>query len=158
VGVFTYSAEEGSPAAGMPDPVPHRVAQARRRELMRRQRLISAERRRAWVGREVDVLVESISSEGRRAVGRTEGQAPEIDGVVRLTSGARQPRMASGQFIRALVRRSSAYDLDASLLDILESAPATSPPLDGPAPGAVRSLIPLSSLIPAASGPLAGTL
>jgi ribosomal protein S12 methylthiotransferase len=119
VGVFTYSPEEGSPAAAMPDPVPKRVAQARRRELMRRQREISAARRRRWVGRTIEVLVENISQDGRRGVGRSQGQAPEIDGVVRLRSSARAfaAPLVPGQFVSAHVTGSTAYDLEAIVLD-----------------------------------------
>jgi ribosomal protein S12 methylthiotransferase len=117
VGVFTYSQEEGSPAATMPDPVPKRVAQERRRELMRRQHEISAARRRRWVGRTIELLMEKASPDGRRGAGRSAGQAPEIDGVVRLTSPARLAPLVPGQFIRALVKGSTAYDLDAVLVD-----------------------------------------
>src|SRR5207247_4277949 len=62
VGVFPYSREEGSPAHGMGEQVPRRMAQARRSELMRRQSAISAARRQRWLGRELEVLVERVSS------------------------------------------------------------------------------------------------
>lgn len=111
VGVFTYSREEGSPAAAMPDQVPQRVAQARRRELMRRQKKISAARRRRWVGREIEVLIERVSPDGRRGMGRSQGQAPEIDGVVRLTAGKQTTPLIPGGFVRAQVHGHTAYDL-----------------------------------------------
>jgi len=113
VGVFTYSREEGSPAAALPGQVPKRVAQGRRRELMRRQREISAARRRRWVGRTIEVLVEKAEPDGRRGVGRSQGQAPEIDGVVRLRSSARAAPLVPGQFVFAHVTGSTAYDLEA---------------------------------------------
>ena len=113
VGVFAYSQEEGSPAARMPEQVPKRVAQARRRELMQRQQEISAARRRRWVGRTLEVLVEKAAPDGRRGVGRSQGQAPEIDGMIRLTSPARATPLVPGEFVQAHVRGSTAYDLDA---------------------------------------------
>jgi ribosomal protein S12 methylthiotransferase len=113
VGVFTYSREEGSPAAALPDQVPKRVAQARRRALMQSQREISAARRRRWVGRELEVLVEQAAPGGRRGRGRSQGQAPEIDGIVRLTGSARSAPLMPGQFVRATVEGSTAYDLNA---------------------------------------------
>lgn len=116
VGVFPFSREEGSPAHDMPGQVPRRVAEARRGALMRRQRELSASQRRRWVGRELEVLVERTTADGRRGVGRSEGQAPEIDGVVRLRSGARRPPLVPGQFLRALVTGSTSYDLDARVL------------------------------------------
>ncbi len=118
VGVFTYSREEGSPAATMAEPVPVKVARARRGALMRRQREISAARRQRWVGRDVEVLVESVAADGRRGVGRTQGQAPEIDGVVRLTAGAREAPLVAGRFVHAFVTGSTAYDLQARLTPI----------------------------------------
>jgi ribosomal protein S12 methylthiotransferase len=80
---------------------------------MRRQREISTARRQRWVGREIEVLVEKVSPDGRRGVGRSEGAAPEIDGVVRLRTGARNPRLIPGQFVQARVTNHSAYDLTA---------------------------------------------
>src|SRR5262249_49713097 len=112
-GVFAFSREEGSAAHAMEAQVPRRVAQERRSELMRRQRVISSARRRQWVDREVEVLVEQASPDGRRGVGRTEGQAREIDGVVGLTAGARQPALRAGEFVRVQVYGSTAYDLRA---------------------------------------------
>jgi ribosomal protein S12 methylthiotransferase len=156
VGVFTYSAEEGSSAAAMANPVPGREAQARRRELMRRQRQISAARRQAWLGREVEVLVERVSADGLSGTGRTQGQAPEIDGVVRLRAGARQARLESGQFVQALVRGSTAYDLDARLLSITQHPSAGSTPSEKPTADG-QPFIPLSTLIPASAGSLVGT-
>jgi ribosomal protein S12 methylthiotransferase len=116
VGVFPFSREEGSPAHDMGEQVARKLAQERRRELMRRQRAISAARRRQWLGRDLEVLVERVSSDGQRAVGRSQGQAPEIDGVIRLSRGVRQPPFVPGQFVRALIRGSSTYDLEARLL------------------------------------------
>ena len=116
VGVFSYSREEGSPAHGHGEQVPRRLAQARRSKLMRRQRAISAARRQRWLGRDLEVLIERVSSDGQRAVGRSQGQAPEINGVIRLSRTARQPRFVPGHFVRALIRGSSTYDLDARIL------------------------------------------
>jgi ribosomal protein S12 methylthiotransferase len=84
---------------------------------MRRQREISAARRRRWVGRTIEVLVENISQDGGRGVGRSQGQAPEIDGVVRLRSSARAfaAPLVPGQFVSAHVTGSTAYDLEAIL-------------------------------------------
>jgi ribosomal protein S12 methylthiotransferase len=129
VGVFTYSPEEGSPAAAMPDPVPKRVALARRRELMRRQREISAARRRRWIGRTMEVLVEQAPPDGRRGIGRSQGQAPEIDGIVRLTRRAGAAPLVPGQFVSAHVSGSTAYDLDAAVVDRLSGALTPTPTL-----------------------------
>jgi len=127
VGVFTFSQEQGSAAAAMPEQVPKRVAQERRRVLMRRQREISAARRKGWIGQEIDVLVEQMSPDGRRGVGRSEGAAPEIDGVVRLRARVRGPRLTPGQFVRSRVTGSTAYDLTATCLPTGEQLFADEP-------------------------------
>ena len=84
---------------------------------MRRQREISAACRRRWVGRTIEVLVEKAAPDGRRGVGRSQGQAPEIDGVVRLRSSARAAPLVPGQFVFAHVTGSTAYDLEATVTD-----------------------------------------
>jgi ribosomal protein S12 methylthiotransferase len=117
VGVFSYSHEEGTHAATLPDLVPPKVIEARRRELLRIQRTISKKKLRALRGRELEVLVEGKSDESEYVLmGRHEGQAPEIDGQVYLTiksDVAPQP----GDFVRARVTHSAEYDLAAEIVD-----------------------------------------
>jgi ribosomal protein S12 methylthiotransferase len=80
VGVFTYSAEEGTAAAALPNPVPEEVKAERYDRLMALQQQISLESNQAQVGRTLDVLVEG-SGDGLH-VGRSYRDAPEIDGLV----------------------------------------------------------------------------
>ena len=61
VGAFSYSPQPGTPAAGLPDPVPHELATERYGRLMELAQGISLERNRELVGRELDVLVESAA-------------------------------------------------------------------------------------------------
>jgi ribosomal protein S12 methylthiotransferase len=104
VGVFLYSREEGTPAADLAGQVPEGEKRARRDRVMATQARIAARRGAALVGREVDVLVEERRGPG--LVGRTAGQAPEIDGVIHLT-GQADP----GTIVRARVTAADAYDL-----------------------------------------------
>jgi ribosomal protein S12 methylthiotransferase len=117
VGVFSYSNEEGTHAATLGDPVPAKVIETRRRELLRIQRAISKKKLRALRGRELDVLVEGKSDESEYVLmGRHEGQAPEIDGQVYLTlTGDTTPQ--PGDFVRARITHSAEYDLAAEVLD-----------------------------------------
>ena len=81
LGVFSYSDEEGSGAFHLGDKVPARTIEARRRSLMRQQQSISRKSRARQVGRRFDLLVEGPSEETPLLwEGRTEHQAPEIDG------------------------------------------------------------------------------
>jgi ribosomal protein S12 methylthiotransferase len=108
VGVFTYSVEEGTPSAAMEPKVPGRTKTARKEALMRRQQAISHECNRRWVGRELEVLVESRSPlDPTTVVGRSFRDAPEVDGQVYVKRCAANP----GSFVRARVVEARAYDL-----------------------------------------------
>ena len=112
VGCFTFSPQSESPAAFEPNPVPERVKKRRQRQLMEVAQQVSAIKNRALAGREIDVLVESMPTEQRDGlegdfvVGRSYRDAPEVDGVVLLRG-----QFAPGDFVRARVTQTLAYDL-----------------------------------------------
>ncbi|MBI5288400.1 MAG: 30S ribosomal protein S12 methylthiotransferase RimO [Chloroflexi bacterium] len=112
VGCFTFSPQSESPAAHEPNPVLERVKKRRQRQLMEVAQQVSIIKNRAMVGREIDVLVESMSAgpmEGIGTdfvVGRSYRDAPEVDGLV-LLRGTHAP----GDFVRSRVTQSLAYDL-----------------------------------------------
>jgi ribosomal protein S12 methylthiotransferase len=111
VGVFTYSEEEGTAAAALPDDVPARTKAARQRRLMQLQQSIVARRMAARLGQQVDVLVDGPSPEHDLVVqGRLEGQAPEIDPVVYFTD-CDPTTLESGQLVRARIVEARGYDL-----------------------------------------------
>ena len=113
VGVFRYSHEDGTHSGTMEDLVPADVIEARANELMAIQQKISKKRLKARIGDEITVLVEGESDESELLLqGRHAGQAPEVDGVVILTSGAAEP----GELRRAKVTHATEYDLVAKLL------------------------------------------
>ncbi|MFH0902992.1 MAG: 30S ribosomal protein S12 methylthiotransferase RimO [Pseudomonadota bacterium] len=112
VGVFAFSPEEGTASALLPDRIPAKVARQRSRALMRLQQGISRRRQQLLVGRTIEVLVEGVAEESELLlVGRSAGQAPEIDGVVYLTDGTAAP----GEIVRARVTQAAEYDLVASI-------------------------------------------
>jgi len=123
-GIFTYSQEEGTPSARYPDQIPERVKRERRAEAMRVQQEISYRRRLARVGEEVLVLLESEKSP-RVLAGRTEGQAPEIDGnvLVRRPAGrgaavaAARAEVQPGQFVRVRLTGARPYDYLGEVVD-----------------------------------------
>ncbi len=111
-GAFTYSVEPGTVSALLPHRVDPEVAAERQQTLMEIQRQISRERGEAMVGREIDVLVEGVSSESEHLMeGRWYGQAPGIDGVTYLADRQVPP----GSLVRARVTQASDYDLAATL-------------------------------------------
>jgi ribosomal protein S12 methylthiotransferase len=96
----------------LPNRVDPDVALARQQTLMEIQREISRARHEAMVGREIEVLVEGVSSESDLLLeGRWFGQAPGIDGVTYLADGQVPP----GSLVRARVTQGADYDLAASL-------------------------------------------
>lgn len=88
VGVFTYSPEEGTPAASMGDPVPADEKEARAGELRAIHSRFMDRRNRKRIGTVVQGLIEGVSEESDLLLqGRTWDQAPEIDGVLYVTAG-----------------------------------------------------------------------
>ena len=110
VGCFAYSPVDGAAANALPDPIPEPLREERRARFMAVQAAISASRLRARVGREIDVLVDSI--EGGSAIARSSADAPEIDGVVRIADAA---GLAPGRFARVRVTLADEHDLHAQL-------------------------------------------
>jgi ribosomal protein S12 methylthiotransferase len=113
MGAFTYSREEGTPAASLPQHLAPRVKEHRRHLLMERQREISSAYNRSLIGRQLRVLVDRFSDEEQMWEGRYEGQAPEIDGVVYLQA----EHLTPGTFVRAEITQATEYDLIAHPLD-----------------------------------------
>ncbi len=108
VGCFKYSPEEGTPGGTMPNQVDDATKDRRHDELMEAQMEISREKHRAFVGREIDVLVEGLSEETELLLqGRMSQQAPEIDGVVLINDGQAQ----IGEMVRVRITDSMDYDL-----------------------------------------------
>jgi ribosomal protein S12 methylthiotransferase len=105
LGVFTYSPEEGTAAAKLPRRVPRRTAQARLNAIMKAQSKISLKKNRALIGSTKRVLVDRM--EDLVLIGRTEGQAPEIDGVVYLSEVDAMP----GEFVDVKITDAREYDL-----------------------------------------------
>ena len=111
-GAFTFSVEPGTVSALLPRRVEPDVAVERQQKLMEIQRQISLAHHEAMVGREVDVLVEGVSSESEYLMeGRWYGQAPGIDGVTYLSDR----QVAPGSLVRARITQGSDYDLAATL-------------------------------------------
>ncbi|QVQ25787.1 30S ribosomal protein S12 methylthiotransferase RimO [Achromobacter deleyi] len=111
VGCFQYSPVEGAPANLLDNPVPDDVKQDRWERFMALQQSISTARLAMKVGREIDVLIDEVDEDG--AVGRSSGDAPEIDGCVYVSS---EKPLKAGDMVRARVTDSDEYDLWADAL------------------------------------------
>jgi len=108
LGVFTYSVEEGTPAATMPGQVPADVMAARAHQVQDLQDSLVWERQKALYGTKQTVLVDGASADPAFPFeGRTAGQAPEIDGVVYL----RDPKLSPGRFAEVRIVEVDGYEL-----------------------------------------------
>jgi len=108
LGVFAYSQEEDTPAGKRQDQVLPEVREQRREQIMKLQQGISLERQQRWVGRVVTVLVEQKQPDGQW-MGRTEGDAPEIDGQVYIKST--ETSIQVGDLIKVRILEADSYDL-----------------------------------------------
>ena len=106
-GVFTYSCEEGTAAALMDDQVAPELAEERKDALMRLQIDISLEANEKLVGEVVEVIVDG--EEEDYYIGRTKGDAPDIDNGVMFTVNGAPPE--PGDFIRVRITDAMDYDL-----------------------------------------------
>ena len=121
LGVFAYSDEEGSGAFGIEGKVPARTIERRRRELMKIQQRISKKGKAAWLGREIEVLVEGESEESPLLwEGRSQSHAPEIDGVIYINDFGPYQELTAGRFYRCEITESHDYDVVARVLAISE--------------------------------------
>ena len=108
LGVFTYSAEEGTPAVDMPDPVSTEVMAERAQQVQDLQDRLAWPRQKVLYGTRQTVLVDGPSPDPAFPFeGRTAGQAPEIDGVVLL----RDRRLTPGRFAEVSIVEVDGYEL-----------------------------------------------
>ncbi len=110
VGAFAYSPVEGAAANALPGALPEAVREERKARLMRHQEDISTQRLEAKIGRTLTVLVDDIDEEG--AVARTEGDAPDIDGLVYIADGH---DLEIGEFAEVTITDCDVHDLYATV-------------------------------------------
>jgi ribosomal protein S12 methylthiotransferase len=112
-GCFAYSPVEGATANSLPDPVPAEERESRRARFMAVAEQVSADKLRARIGAEMQVLIDSAPALGRRGgVGRSYADAPEIDGTVRLLPPEKASKtLKVGEFTRARIVATEGHDL-----------------------------------------------
>ena len=108
LGVFTYSPEEDTPAATMPDQIEESVKEDRQAALMELQQDIAFEQAEDMIGREVLVMIEGKIADENAYVGRTYKDAPNVDGLIFVNT---DEELMSGDFARVKVTGALEYDL-----------------------------------------------
>lgn len=114
LGVFTYSPEEDTPAATMPDQVAEEVKEARRDEIMELQQEISYDKGTDRIGQELLVMIEGKVADESAYIGRTYGDAPKVDGYIFVQTGE---LLMTGDFAKVRVTGALEYDLIGELAD-----------------------------------------
>ena len=108
LGVFTYSKEDGTPAAKMSPQIPARVKKKRQKELMLLQQEIAFEAAQEMEGRVVDALVEGQLVGEHVYLARTYKDAPGIDGALFIET---QRELMTGDLVKVKITGSREYDL-----------------------------------------------
>ena len=113
LGVFTYSPEENTPAAEMPDQISEEVKEDRQAELMELQQEIAFDLAEDMIGREVLVMIEGKVADENAYVGRTYRDAPNVDGLIFINT---DEELMSGDFAKVKVTGAMEYDLIGELM------------------------------------------
>jgi ribosomal protein S12 methylthiotransferase len=111
VGCFAYSPVDGASANDLPGALPDEVREERRQRLMEFQEDISTQRLEEKIDREMIVLVDEVDEDG--AVARSEGDAPDIDGLVHILDGQ---DLEVGDFVRVRITDCDVHDLYAEIV------------------------------------------
>ena len=117
MGAFGYSDQEGATAFALDEKLPAREIEQRRKHLMQIQRRISKKKKKALVGRELELLLEGVSEESDLLLeGRTPRHAPEIDGKVFVNDVPEGLQPVPGEFYRCQITEAHDYDLVAKII------------------------------------------
>ena len=116
LGCFAYSPVEGATANQLANPVPEELRRERQERVMAHQAPISQKRLQRWVGRRARVLIDAMDEEEGCLMARGPGDAPEIDGIVRIwpnPSSRHAMPVRLGEWAEVDIVESDAYDLEA---------------------------------------------
>ena len=113
LGVFTYSPEEDTPAATMPEQIEESVKEDRQADIMELQQEIAFDKAEDMIGQEVLVMIEGKVADENAYVGRTYKDAPNVDGMIFIHTDA---DLMSGDFAKVKVTGAAEYDLIGELL------------------------------------------
>lgn len=113
LGVFMYSQEEDTPAAGFPDQIPEDVKEERQADIMELQQEIAFQNAEKKKGAEVVAMIEGKVADENAYVGRTYMDAPNVDGLIFVHT---DQELMTGDFVKVRVNGSYEYDLIGELL------------------------------------------
>lgn len=112
LGAFAYSREEGTRAANIGNMVGEKIKQERLFEVLSLQREISLKRNLSLIGKQIEVIVDEVGE--KNSIGRTYGDALEIDGMVRIYGA----KIKAGKFVQVRITKAEEYDLEGNIVKI----------------------------------------
>lgn len=114
LGAFSYSAEDGTPAAKFHDQIPSTVKEKRRKKIMRIQQEVSQSNLKEKIGCVYECLIENITDDGEYYIGRSYMDVPSEDGVIYI---AYHPEYMINEFVHVKITSSSIYDLYGEIVE-----------------------------------------
>ena len=118
LGAFTYSKEEGTPAAKMPNQVHGNTKKSRYNKLMEKQQKISKDKLEEKVGKTLETLIENVSFDGKYLIGRTINDVPEIDGLIYIKKPENlKENEVVNTFVKCKIEKVNEYDLIGKIVD-----------------------------------------
>lgn len=116
LGVFSYSKEEGTPAAKYEKQIHYRIKQQRNEAIMNIQKEIVSEKLEKLLLKETEVLVEGVTKDNKFYIARTINDIPDVDGVVYLNR--RTDKDLIGRFVKCIILKHNGYDLIGEIVSI----------------------------------------
>ena len=108
LGAFSYSAEDGTPAAKFPNQIPENIKEQRRNKIMEIQQRVSLENLKKRIGNKYTCLIENITEDGDYLIGRSYMDVPSEDGVIYIEN---DNDTMINEFVDVVITDSSEYDL-----------------------------------------------
>ena len=113
LGAFAYSKEDGTPAEKLNNQIHHMTKKKRYNKIMKLQQEISEKNTEKQIGKELEVLIENESFDGKFYIGRSMNEVPDIDGVIYIE---KDREGCLNKFVKVKITGNSDYDLMASML------------------------------------------
>lgn len=113
LGAFAYSKEDGTPAEKLNNQIHHMTKKKRYNKIMKLQQEISEKNTEKQIGKELEVLIENESFDGKYYIGRSMNEVPDIDGVIYIEKDRER---CLNKFVKVKITGNSDYDLMASML------------------------------------------
>ena len=115
LGVFAYSKEDGTPAVKLDGHIKANIKKSRANEIMKIQNKISRENNEELIGKELEVLIENITEDGKYYTGRSTREVPDdTDGIVFVEN---TKDLIIGDFVKVKIEKALDYDLITSIID-----------------------------------------